>query len=246
MATGELARLARVTLMDARRAADTLARAFQVDPLMRYAIPDDGERRRLLPFLVGLNVRYGCRYGEVYATPDYAGVAVWLPPRQTTVSRGRMLRVGMFAAVARMRWTILRRLNAAGRRAATLHERHAPGQHWYLSQIGVEPSRQGQGIASRLIRPMLARCDAARLPCYLETENEANVARYQWFGFRVVADEMVGDGGPHIWAMLRNPFSGGGYDPAQDETRFQDAHRLDIARPIGISPSPEANQRLSV
>ena len=203
MESNDLAGLVRVTVADARRASDTLARAFRDDPLMRYAIPDDDERRRLLPFLIGLNVRYGCRYGEVYATRDYAGVAVWLPPGQTTMTLTGMLRVGMLAAVWRARWPILRRLNAAGQLAAALHKRYASGPHWYLSQIGVEPSRQGQGIASQLIRPMLARCDAAALPCYLETESAENVARYQRLGFHVAAEEAIPDGVPRIWAMVR-------------------------------------------
>lgn len=201
--THDLAGLRRATLVDARRVAAMLARAFQDDPLMRYAIPDADERRRLLPWLIGLNVRYGCRYGLVYATPGYEGAAVWLPPGQTKMTLGRMLRAGMFAAPLRVRWPILRRLAATGKYATALHERYAPGPHWYLAQVGVEPSQRRRGIASRLLRPMLAQIDATALPCYLETENEANVAVYQRFGFQVVAEGVAPAGGPRIWAMLR-------------------------------------------
>ena len=146
---------------------------------MRYAIPNAEQRRRLLPRLITLNARYGCRYGEVYATPNFEGATIWLPPGQTHMTLWRILRARMFVAPLWAPWPVLRRLAVSGDHAARLHARCLSGPHWYLSQIGVEPSRQGQGIASRLIRPMLARCDAARLPCYLETENEANVARYQ-------------------------------------------------------------------
>jgi len=74
--------------------------------------------------------------------------------------------------------------------------------HWYLAQIGVEPALQRQGLATWLLRPMLARIDTVGLPCYLETENATNISIYQRYGFQVVADDAVPDG-PHIWAMRR-------------------------------------------
>ncbi|MGE5334399.1 MAG: GNAT family N-acetyltransferase [Nitrososphaerota archaeon] len=198
-----LADLIRVGMADTYRAAAVLARAFQDDPAMRYAMPDADERRRLLPWLIGFNVRYGCRYGEVYATPEYGGVAIWLPPEQPRFTFWRMVRAGMLAAPIRLRWSVVRRLMAVEGTAATLHERCAPEPHWYLSQVGVEPSQQRQGIASRLLRPMLARIDAAALPCYLETENAANVAFYQRHGFQIAAETVAPRGGPRVWAMLR-------------------------------------------
>jgi ribosomal protein S18 acetylase RimI-like enzyme len=202
MENDDLTGLVRVKTPEARRVATLFARAFQDDPLMRYAIPDAGQRLRVLPGLIGLNVCYGCRYGEVYATSDYTGAAVWLPPGQTVYSLRRMLRAGMFVAPLRMPWPMLQRLASVEARARALHERYAPGPHWYLSQLGVEPVCQRQGIATRLVRPILARIDSVALPCYLETENVVNVAVYQRYGFRVVAEDAVPNG-PHIWAMVR-------------------------------------------
>jgi ribosomal protein S18 acetylase RimI-like enzyme len=114
-----------------------------------------------------------------------------------------MLRGGMVAAPLRVRWSILRRLAAVEARAQALHDRYTPEPHWYLAQIGVEPAQQRQGIASRLLHPMLAHLDAQALPCYLETENEVNVAFYERRGFRVVAEDAGLPAGLHIWAMRR-------------------------------------------
>ena len=204
MESDNLMGLVRLGIPDVSRIAALFARAFQDDPLMCYAIPAVRQRRRLLPWLMGLNARYGCRYGEVYCTPEYTGAAIWLPPGQTAYTLWRMLRAGMFAAPLRMPWPVLRRLARVESQAGALHERYtnATGPHWYLAQIGVEPAYQRQGIASRLLRPMLARIDAAALPCYLETENAANVAIYQRNGFEVIAEDAVPDG-PRIWAMAR-------------------------------------------
>lgn len=194
--------LVRAGTPDVGRIAALFARAFQDDPLMRYAIPDAQQRRRLLPWLMSLNVRYGCRYGEVYTTAECAGAAIWLPPGQSTYTLWRMLRAGMFVAPLRLPWSALGRMASVESRAQALHERYAPGPHWYLAQIGVEPALHRQGIASRLLRPMLARADAAALPCYLETENPANVSIYRRYGFQVVAEDAA-PSGPHVWAMAR-------------------------------------------
>src|SRR5262249_29519952 len=160
--------------------------------------PDAHERRRLLPWLIGLTARDGCHAGAVYATPGFAGAAIWLPPGRTRRTPWRMLCAGMMAAPLRVRWSILRRLAAVEARAQALHERCAPEPHWYLAQLGVEPSLQRRGISTRLLQPMLADLDAQALPCYLETETWTNVAVYQRHGFRVVAEDACLPGGMHI------------------------------------------------
>ena len=48
-------------------------------------------------------------------------------------------------------------------------QHHPPEPHWYLPLIGVDPARQGQGLGAALMRPVLAKCDAAGLPAYLES-----------------------------------------------------------------------------
>ncbi len=209
--------LRRVGKTDVPRVAALLARAFARDPLMRYAIPDPSERRHLLPWIIALNVRDACRYRAVYATPGFEGAAVWFPPGRAKRTSWRIVRSGMVAAPLRVRWPILRRLAAVEASAQALRERSSPASepHWYLAQLGVEPSRQRHGIASRLLQPMLAYLDAQAPPlsCYLETENGANVAFYERFGFHVLAEETDLPLDLHIWAMLRTPpaYRGGKY-----------------------------------
>jgi GNAT superfamily N-acetyltransferase len=77
--------------------------------------------------------------------------------------------------------------------------------HWYLSAIGVEPERQGRGVATALMQPILQRADAAGLPCYLETHREANLRIYRKHGFDLVhRADLAGHAVP-VWAMLRKP-----------------------------------------
>jgi ribosomal protein S18 acetylase RimI-like enzyme len=184
--------------------AALLARAFANDPEMVAAFPDAGRRAHQLPILIGLNVRFGCRYGEVYTTPEMEGAAVWLPPG-ATFTLGRVARSGMLAAPLRLDWGALRRVATVERYAAQLHHRYAPMPHWYLSQIGVEPGRQGRGIGGALLGAMLARIDAERDWCYLETTKRANLPFYEKHGFRVMEEGETYAGGPRLWGLLRTP-----------------------------------------
>jgi ribosomal protein S18 acetylase RimI-like enzyme len=96
----------------------------------------------------------------------------------------------------------------AGRRHKLLWdwvEQHVPDEPlWFLDHIGVEPAHQGQGIGRRLIEHGLALADADGVAAFLETSTARNVGYYERFGFRVVFDDDVPDGGPHIWFMRRD------------------------------------------
>ncbi len=89
-----------------------------------------------------------------------------------------------------------------------LHQRAMPGPHWYLMALGVAPASQGQGIGGHLIRPVLARADAAGLPCYLETETERNVAFYRKHGFEALTAEAPPGHELMLWTMARRPTPG--------------------------------------
>jgi ribosomal protein S18 acetylase RimI-like enzyme len=115
-----------------------------------------------------------------------------------------MLRMGALALPLTVSWAALWRLGTLEARASKLHHHYAPMPHWYLVQIGVEPAFQGRGFAGRLLRPLLARMDAADVPCYLETSKERNVTLYQRFGFAIAGVADVGNS-LRMWAMVRRP-----------------------------------------
>lgn len=82
-----------------------------------------------------------------------------------------------------------------------------PEPHWYLQVLGIRREAQGQGLGSRLLRPVLARADRDGLPCYLETADPANLAFYARFGFELARRvQLIPDGPPH-YSMRRPPQS---------------------------------------
>jgi ribosomal protein S18 acetylase RimI-like enzyme len=77
--------------------------------------------------------------------------------------------------------------------------------HWYLEFLGTEPARQGQGMGSSLLRPILALCDRDGLGAYLESSTDRSQALYERHGFEVVELFNMPGGGPEIRRMWREP-----------------------------------------
>jgi len=67
---------------------------------------------------------------------------------------------------------------------------------------GVRPKHQGKGWGGAAICEGLTRARSERLPVYLETAKESNVALYLKLGFKAVGEWDVPEGGPHFWSML--------------------------------------------
>jgi ribosomal protein S18 acetylase RimI-like enzyme len=186
-----------------KQASNVLSRAFHQDPLLRFLIPDDAKRARLLPSFYSIVVHYCVAYGEGYITPALDGVACWLRPGDTRTGLGRLVWIGIRGAPVGIGLSGLRRFMEVTRYTEEVHTRCVPGRHWYLWAVGVEPASQGQGVGGCLIQPVLAKAGAEGLPCYLETMNEANLPFYEKYGFSVVNAGVVPGHGLRVWSMLR-------------------------------------------
>jgi ribosomal protein S18 acetylase RimI-like enzyme len=187
------------------QAVEVLTRAFLNYPLMLYTVPDEARRLRATRALYAAVLYYTLRYGQAYTTADLQGAAGWLPPDRPFPTFLRMVRSGMLSVPFRLGWSGLHRLQAADHVAEERHRLHAPGPHWYLWAIGVDPAHQRTGVAGRLMRPVLDRADRDALPCYLETHKDTNVKVYERYGFRVVSTNAIPGQPLTLWAMLRSP-----------------------------------------
>ena len=194
----------RLTRAQVKPAAEMMARAFHDDPGSVYFFPDVSERKNKLPYIFQLLIRYGLLYGEAYATsPNLEGVAVWLPSEKVHRTLWGSIRSGSLSLLFKVGRNTVDKGRSFGEYVSSIRKRRAPFRYWYLLLLGVDPVYEGKGYASILLRAMFARIDKKRLPCYLETATEKNVAIYQHHGFRVVEEGKVLGSEVTIWAMLR-------------------------------------------
>jgi GNAT superfamily N-acetyltransferase len=184
---------------DAGRIAEVLARAFDDDPLVTWMFPDERVRRARLPRFFRTLLRPALALDEVYTTPDVEGAAFWNPPGTFPFGWWTNARVGFAVA------TMLRGRLPFCSPGLLYFDRHHPTEpHWYLQMLGTDPSAQGRGVGSALLRTVLDRCDEAGARVYLEASKEKNVPFYVRHGF-VVSEEMQVPRGPRVWAMWRDP-----------------------------------------
>jgi ribosomal protein S18 acetylase RimI-like enzyme len=183
-------------------ASQVLGRAFQDDPAWIWVIPDSERRAALLPWLFRMG--FEVTEGEVWTTEEpVLGCARWLPPGRPPVRVGRALRA-FLAVPLRLREATSRFL-AYGRAVESLRTRAVSGPHWYLAGIGVDPPEQRRGIGTALVARGIENAARDLVPCVLLTNTEDNLAFYRRQGFEVVLEDDTPSGGPHAWALVRNP-----------------------------------------
>jgi ribosomal protein S18 acetylase RimI-like enzyme len=189
---------------DVEQLAGVLARAFAHDPFYGYLAGDAPERNeRMREGWVGILRHASDHLSTTYTTTDLAGAAIWHPPGYGGPSFVGSLR--LMPSVARLAGGF-RRLREITRAIEALEERrahHAPRPHYYLSALGVDPARQGEGIGTALVAPVLERATAEGRPAYLETATGRNVLLYERLGFDVVEELTLPGTDVHGWLMRR-------------------------------------------
>lgn len=184
--------------------ASMLARAFANDPFFGYLAGDAPERNQRMRDAWQAVLRFAsARLRHTWTTDDLAGAAVWIPPNHRPPLLDRLRLVPELARFAG--WGRLRLVSDAFEELERRRHVHVPGPHYYLSALGVEPERQGTGIGTALMQPVLDRCDRNLLPAYLETAVARNVLLYERVGFDVVEEMILPRTDIRGWLMRRPP-----------------------------------------
>lgn len=183
--------------LDKAAVVATLAEAFQHEPAFSFIQPDAAARRRALVRAFSIVFDEDIRAGAIIMTPQAEAVTAWRSPAQMHEGRWEAIRT---------RLPYLLAFGPAIGRAAqvsALIKAHLPDEGcWYLHYAGCHSDHRGKGFGGAAIRGGLARADAERAKCWLETADAANLAIYRALGFEVACSWQV-PGGPQFWGMMR-------------------------------------------
>jgi GNAT superfamily N-acetyltransferase len=179
----------------------TVTAAFLGDPAWGFLMGDDYER--LAPEFARVLFDLRVAHGNVWVSDDLASVAMWEGPNGADDPPQRTEEVWA-------RYSVL-----AGERA---HERllayrdavalaASADPHWYLGVLATHPARQGEGLATAVLAPVLEEADRSGIACCLETSTEANRRFYAHRGFTEAIDVLLAEG-PRTWWMRRPPRQG--------------------------------------
>ncbi|MBW5481604.1 GNAT family N-acetyltransferase [Streptomyces bambusae] len=182
--------------------AALLDEAFQEDPVSSWVFPDPAHRRAVHGKFLGVFVDVALAEGRIDYAVDGSAAALWL--RVPAGDHGG--EAPEDDVPARMREAAdpdNERCELVGR---LLGESHPTGEeHEYLLMIGVAPGRQGEGLGTELMRPVLERCDRDGLPAYLEASSERSMRLYERLGWEFTGTEVQLPDGPQMWPMWRKP-----------------------------------------
>jgi ribosomal protein S18 acetylase RimI-like enzyme len=186
------------TLADRQAVHATLTRAFEADPVARWAFPEPGSFADRFDGLLTYLGGRAFEYGTARVTADGLGAALWLPPGVGPDDASLLDHL--------MRSVPPLRLAATLEILGEMDTYHPSEPHWYLPFLGVDPAAQNGGRGSRLLEHHLRLCDLEGWTAHLESSNPANIPLYQRHGFRAVGRIQRGDS-PPITAMTRRPKS---------------------------------------
>ena len=182
------------TESDAPALRESLARAFHDDPIASWSLPSERRRAAQLSRFYRERLRTLLPDEMVFCDDERRGAALWAPPDRWEVGVGEIARMRVVTRRAPVFLVGARRVDRA----------HPREPHYYLASLGVSPEAQGTGVGSRLLQPMLERCDREGVPAYLESSKERNLAFYGRHGFRVTGRVSMPLGGPPLWFMWRD------------------------------------------
>ncbi|MFD6471721.1 GNAT family N-acetyltransferase [Streptomyces goshikiensis] len=176
--------------------------AFRDDPVSGWVFPDPEHRAAVHGKFLGVFVDVALEEGRIDCAVDGSAAALWLrvpagDPDAEAAEDEVPARMRAAADPDNERCELVGRLTGAVHPTAEEHE--------YLLMIAVAPGRQGEGLGTELMRPVLERCDREGLPAYLEASSERSKVLYERLGWEVTGEPVRLPDGPLMWPMWRKP-----------------------------------------
>ncbi|MCX4780995.1 GNAT family N-acetyltransferase [Streptomyces sp. NBC_01264] len=182
--------------------ARLLDEAFRTDPVSSWVFPDPEHRAAVHGKFLGVFVDVALAEGRIDYAADGSAAALWLripeaDPEAEHVEDEVPAKMRAVADPDNERCELVGRLTGEVHPMAEEHE--------YLLMIAVAPGRQGEGLGTELIRPVLERCDREGVPAYLEASSERSKGLYERLGWQFTGEAVRLPDGPLMWPMWRKP-----------------------------------------
>lgn len=181
---------------DRDRSIKTLTLAFSADPFVRFCYPNPVSYLVHFPNFVEAFGGKAFTSGSAYHSGECFGAALWLPPDTLLDEKD------IFEHLERTLDPRTAKIAFGAMNEIATYQPKEP--HWYLALIGVDVRYQGQGVASKLLKPMIDKFDCEECMAYLESTNAINIPLYERFGFDLVGRIEIDDC-PPLFPMIRHP-----------------------------------------
>ena len=131
--------------------------------------------------------------------PAVRAMAIWLPEGFT----GSKVIPFLAAGGLLLPFSALIKMLTYESYSMKLKKKYTNHNCWYLYDLAVKKEFQRQGVATKILNPVLDYFDRTGKDCYLETHNPVNVEIYRKFGFSLLEEGEVPGLQLRHYAMLR-------------------------------------------
>ena len=175
-------------------ASNALIIGFSSDPFQRWLMPDPTIYYKNFKKWTDNTCKQSFLAEGVYGDENNYGTAVWFPPGFDID----------FTDVSETFKEIPKDRKAEAFKMFEMMGESRVHDAWYLEYLAVDPSKQGSGLGSLILKESLKVMDELEEAAYLESSNPQNMSLYERFGFRFLKKIQVGSS-PQINTMFRQP-----------------------------------------
>ena len=134
---------------------------------------------------------------------DANSLAIFSPYEKSGVSIWQYLMAGGLGLIFSVGLKTIQRMTSFEKFAMEIKNKYAKPGCWYLYVFVTLPEFRGQGLGSKIMKPMMEYLDNHQQDCYLETLLPINVEIYQKYGFELKEEVKVPNTDLTLYAMLR-------------------------------------------
>ncbi|HRK52826.1 MAG TPA: GNAT family N-acetyltransferase [Cyclobacteriaceae bacterium] len=164
------------------------------------------EKKEMMLRYMDYSMVEGEHSGQIFIPAEHNyGVSIWLKPmREKEAQLKSDKKEFLITHLGQNAWRCYASIvNYMSLQSAPL----IPHNAWYLSIVGLEPTRQNKGLGSGLIIPVLEKTDGMGFMTYLETFTPRNMKFYEKLGYTSIASFNEPITGSPYWIMTRQPES---------------------------------------
>lgn len=194
----------RIHKTDLKKCADVAAQAFIEDESSKFLLGSKLNYKSLYEFYL---VIYNAIYNKMYMFSESKNIDSFIiiaPIKNSELSLSDFLLAGGLKLIFSNGLDfVLRSLNYE-KNCIKIRKKIVSSDDWYIFQFGVLPAKQGIGLGSKVMRPILNWFDLEKITCYLETQKDVNVEIYSHFGFVLKSTDTLPSKSIKQFAMLRS------------------------------------------
>lgn len=183
--------------------SEILAKGFQGYSLFEYFCSNNYDIEKMKLFW---SVALRASYNQAISISDNVnanGVAVFFPPEYKDIDIFSYLNAGGYKLIGKLGIFKVRKMLRFDSFATKIKKKYADESTWYFYSFAVLQEARGNGIGTRLLKPMIDFFDEEKQSCYLETLKLENVAFYEKYGFKLMEEVNVPGSDLTLYAMLR-------------------------------------------